>query len=71
LAVEAALVADVAGGAADLFDRQEDRVEVAVEIDRPDELDIAALFALAPQFFAAAAVIDGSPRGEGLGVAFM
>jgi len=48
----------VAGGSADLLDLQENRVPVAIDIDGMDTLDVAALFALPPEFFSAAAVVN-------------
>src|SRR5581483_5653563 len=71
-AEEAAFVAFMAGGAADLVDLEQDGVGVAVDVDLLDDLHIAALFTLAPELAAAAAEIDG-PAGalrlcEGLAV---
>ncbi len=69
-AEETALVPLVAGVAADLFDFEQDRVAIAVDIDRADKLDVAALLALAPELLPAAAVIDGLAGPQRFGVAF-
>src|SRR5690349_3985589 len=55
LAEEAALVALVAGGAADLLHFQEDRVGVAIQIDALHLLPVAAFLTLPPELVAAAA----------------
>ena len=59
----------MAGGPAHLLDAEQDGVQVAIQVDGADPLDIAALFAFAPEFLAAAAVVDGPAGGHGLGVA--
>src|SRR5262249_12884064 len=66
LAEETAFVPLVAGGAADLMDLQEDGVGVAVEVDRPDVLGVAALLALAPELTAAAAEVTRPAGANGL-----
>lgn len=50
-AEETALVPLVAGGTADLFDLEQDRVAIAVDIDRADKLEIAAFLALGQSLF--------------------
>ena len=64
LAEEAAPIAFVAGGPAHLLDAEQDGVQVAVHVDGADPLDVAALFAFAPESLAAAAVVDGPAGGQ-------
>src|SRR5437879_1948164 len=63
---EAAQVAFMAGGAADLMYLEQHRVGVAVEEDLPDFLDVARFLALAPQALPAAAKVDGPAGTHGL-----
>ncbi len=69
-AEEAAGVALVAGGAADLVDLEQDGVGVAIDEDLAHFLDVAALLALAPEAVAAAAEVDGPARAQRLLVGF-
>src|SRR6266550_3119723 len=62
---EAALIALVARGVADLMDFEENRIVVAIEEDFLHFLHVARLFAFAPELVAAAAKVDGPFRTNG------
>src|SRR4051812_12383736 len=66
LTEEAALVALVARGAADLLHLEQHGVGVAVDEDALHLLEVAALLALAPQLVAAAAEVDRAVGAHGL-----
>src|SRR5260221_13823001 len=66
LAEEAALVALVTGGAADLVHLEQDCVGVAIDADLLDFLHVAGLFALAPELASAAAEANGPAGGHRL-----
>lgn len=70
LAVEAASMARVAGGVADLLYFEQDGVAVAIDVDALDDLDVTAFFALSPQAAAASAVIDRAASGFCFGESF-
>src|SRR5262249_34353154 len=58
LAKETTRITLMASRAADLMDLEKNRVRVAIHEDFADFLDVAALFALAPELISAAAEID-------------
>ena len=58
-AEEAGVIAFVAGGSADLFDLENDRIEVAVDINFLDFLDISGFLAFSPEFLTGAGPVGG------------
>ena len=58
LAEEAAGMAGVAGGAADLLDLEDHSIFIAVNEDLVDDLDVAGAFALVPQLLAGTGEVD-------------
>ena len=63
-AEQATSIAFVAGRSSNLVDSYEDRVGITVQINRPDFLDIAALFALTPELLATATEVNDTARTE-------
>lgn len=66
LAKEATDIAFVASGTANLFDLEQNRIGVAVDIDFSHMLHMAARFPLLPEPTAAAAVVDRLASGKRL-----
>ena len=58
-AEEAAFVAGVAGGFADLLNLEDDGIVIAIDQDLFDDLDIAGAFTFVPELLAGAGKING------------
>ena len=70
LAEETGWIAFVTCSAAALADPEQNGVAVAIDVDRLDVLNIAALLPFAPELSARATVVDGTSCGERFCVAF-
>ena len=70
LAEETGWIAFVTRSAAALADPEQKGVAVAIDIDRLDLLNIAALLPFAPKLSARATIVDGTSCGERFCVAF-